>query len=321
MDAGFGGGDGAIADHGAIRHPHLARQDHAIAEAGAAGDAHLGRQGTAPAGDHAMADVNKIVDLGAGADAGFAHGRAIEGAAAAHLHAVLEHHQAGLGHLAPAAGGGYEAKALRADHGPGVHNAIAAESAAGVQHGVGMQLAARLHDHVPIQHHGRMQDAVIADAAASPHHHMGPEVDVAAKPGRGMDHGRGVDPRFGTHPGIESLKRLGEAQARIVQRHPGEIALGGLLLQRCRIFTSGWDQDGGSPTGGQRCGQGVAFLQKTELGRTGCIKGLGAAQVRIITQVSGGGVAHLAEEAEQAAETHSPVSRSGRIVGPALSRW
>ena len=75
-----------------------------------------------------MADVHQVVDLAAGADAGFAHRGAIDGAAAAHLHAVFQHHQTGLGHLAPTVGGGHEAKALTTHHGIGVHHAAAAQT-------------------------------------------------------------------------------------------------------------------------------------------------------------------------------------------------
>ena len=59
-----------------------------------------------------MADLNQIVDLGAGADAGLPHRRSIDGAGAAHFHLVLQHHPAGLRHLAPTLGRGHKTKAL-----------------------------------------------------------------------------------------------------------------------------------------------------------------------------------------------------------------
>ena len=124
MDAGFGGGDGPIADHSAVGYPHLAGQDHPMAEFGAACNAHLGGQGAAFAGGYPMADLHQVVDFGACADPGFAHRWAIDGGAAAHLHRLFQHHQPRLGHFSPSLGRGNKAKTLAAHHRVGMHHAL-----------------------------------------------------------------------------------------------------------------------------------------------------------------------------------------------------
>ena len=140
MDAGFRGGDGAIADAGPVGHPHLARQNHPVAQNRTAGDSHLGRQGTAAAQLYTMAHMHQVVDLAALPKAGLPHGGPIDHRAAAHLHCVFQHDPAGLGHLAPAAGGGHKTKTLRTNHRSGVDDTTAPEAATRVQHRIGMDL-------------------------------------------------------------------------------------------------------------------------------------------------------------------------------------
>ena len=57
-----------------------------------------------------MADLHKVVDLGAGTNAGLPDGRTINGGAATHLNAVFKNHLAGLRHFSPALGRRHEAE-------------------------------------------------------------------------------------------------------------------------------------------------------------------------------------------------------------------
>ena len=300
MDARFRRGNRPIADRGPVGHPHLAGQDHAIPELGAAGDAHLGRQGATAAGHHPMADVHQVVDLGAGADAGFAHRGAVDRAAAAHLHALFQHHQAGLGHLAPAAGGGHKAKALRAHHGVGVNDAARGQPAAGMQHGAGVELTALTHLHIAVDHHAGMEDRASPDAAARRHHPMGADMDAGADGGAGLNHGAGVDAGGRPLAGVEGVEGLGKGQARIAEGHPGQALGCGLLLQ-LRILG---DQQGAGTAAGQGRRQGMARFEKTQLAHGCLVQGRGAREFGVARQVPGGGLLQLPQLDEQVAEAH-----------------
>ena len=60
------------------RHADLSRQRDVVADRGAAGDADLRDQQRVPADVHAVADLNEVVDFGAGLNPRFADGRPID---------------------------------------------------------------------------------------------------------------------------------------------------------------------------------------------------------------------------------------------------
>jgi hypothetical protein len=54
----------------------------------------MGGHGTAFAYGAVMGNVDQIVQLGVGTDAGFPHGGAIDGTVTAHLHLIFQYHDA-----------------------------------------------------------------------------------------------------------------------------------------------------------------------------------------------------------------------------------
>ena len=255
--------------------------------------------------------MHQVVDLGAGADARFPHRRAIDRGAATHLDAVLQHHLAGLGHLAPTTGGGHETEPLRSDHRTGMHHTAPAQPAARLQHGMGMHLTALGELHVVIEHDPRMEDAAVADHGGGTHHGVSTHMHAGADPGGGIDHRGGMDAGLRTDAGMESVEGFGEGEPGILQGHPGQAPLRGLLLQG---FVAG-EEHGGSPRFGQGGGEAAAALQEAELALAGQVDRLGTVDLRIGAQMAGGCRVHRAEVAEQAAEAHGP-GAGGRIVGP-----
>ena len=71
MDPTLGAGNRPITDHRPIGDANLPRKDHTISKLGPTGDAHLGREGASTTHGHAMANLDKIVDLAAGTNPGF----------------------------------------------------------------------------------------------------------------------------------------------------------------------------------------------------------------------------------------------------------
>jgi hypothetical protein len=95
--------------------------------------------------------------------------------------------------------------------------------------------------------------------------------------------------------------------ARIGQGDPGQSPGAGLLLQDQGLLALGGDQHGAGAAGRQGGRQGIAGFQKAQLSGRSLIQGVGTLDLRIVGQVSGGGLSHFAEAAEQCAETHAPV--------------
>merc|ERR1712091_509987 len=89
VDPTFRTCDRPVAHNSSISDANLPGQNHPMTKLGATGDANLRRQSTTAPSGHPMANLHKVVDFGAGTDACFAHGRAIDCAATAHLHSVL----------------------------------------------------------------------------------------------------------------------------------------------------------------------------------------------------------------------------------------
>ena len=178
-----------------------------------------------------MAHLHQIVDLGAGADAGFTHRWAIDGAAAAHFHQIFQHHLAGLGHLAPAAGRGHKTKALRSHHGIGIHDAALAQAAAWVQHGIGVDGATCAQLHIGVEHSPGMQGAAGADHHIGSDHDPRANVHTSSDLSAGIHHGGGMDSGCWFGFWVELLEGLSKSKPRVFEGHPGDAKVGGLLLQ------------------------------------------------------------------------------------------
>ena len=172
-----------------------------------------------------MTDLHKVVDLGAGTNAGLPNGRAIDGGAATHLNAVFNNHLAGLRHFSPSFRRRHEAKALGADNGIGVHHTATSETAAGMEHGIGVQLAAITHHHVVVDHYPGMNDAVGTKTAsltdADPRAHR----RAWAHHSPFIDHRRGVNLRQGPAAGMQLIEGFSKSQARISEDRKGDATL------------------------------------------------------------------------------------------------
>ena len=100
-DAALGGGDGAVADGAVAGDADLAGKDDVLADGGGAGEADLGAEEGVFADRRAVADLDEVVDFGAGVDAGFADGGAVDGGVGLDFDVVFEDGRAGLEDLVP----------------------------------------------------------------------------------------------------------------------------------------------------------------------------------------------------------------------------
>src|SRR5580658_6763490 len=89
--------------------------DAVIAETRAARETDLAHDQAMPAYRHVVGDLDKVVDLGALADDGWAERAAIDGGVGANLHVIVNYDVAGLEHFAVAALVKYIAVTIRAD--------------------------------------------------------------------------------------------------------------------------------------------------------------------------------------------------------------
>src|SRR5581483_323176 len=153
----------AVSDRDVIYHADLPGQDHAVAEGGAACNAHLRDQQAGTAHAHVMADMDQIVQLGAGADNRRARLGAINAAVGADLDVVADLDRAQLRHLLERGADRNIAEAVRADHAARVKNAALADSYAPIQDDVGVE------------------DGLVPDGAAVPDVDAGPERDTVAE--------------------------------------------------------------------------------------------------------------------------------------------
>ena len=208
-----------------------------------------------------MADLHKVVDLGAGTNAGLTDGRAINGGAATHLNAVFKNHLAGLRHFSPALRRRHEAESLRADNGIGVHHTATPETAAGVEHGIGVQLAAITHHHVVVDHHPGVNDAVGTKTASLPDADPRAHRCAGAHHSPFIDHRRRVNLRQGPAAGMQLIEGFSKGQTRIREDRKGDATLRSQINQ---ILLVG-QQQGTHAAGAQGRGEGVALLQKAEL--------------------------------------------------------
>ena len=157
-----------------------------------------------------------------------------------------------------------------------------------MEHGVGMDLAALAQGHLVVEDDAGMEGAAAGHDAAGADHHMGSHMGLGRHAGAGVDHGAGMDPRRSGCGGMEGGESLGEAEAGVLQGHPGDAPRTGQLLQ----LVVERQEQGGSRGGGEGGGQGVAGLQEGELADTGAIEGFAAADLRVVREVTGTALLH-----------------------------
>ena len=102
-DAALGGDDGAVANGEVTGSADLAGENAAIANLGRSGEANLAAKHGVGADMRSMTDDDKVVELGAVADAGFADGGTIDASVGLDLDVVFKNRGARLLHLVPGA--------------------------------------------------------------------------------------------------------------------------------------------------------------------------------------------------------------------------
>ena len=111
-DAGLGRGDRAVAHSAVAGHADLTGEDDVAADGGGAGEAYLGAEEGVLADGGAVADLDKVVDLGSSANAGLAEGGSVDAGVGLDLDVVFEDGGAGLGDFVPSGGGLGKAEAV-----------------------------------------------------------------------------------------------------------------------------------------------------------------------------------------------------------------
>lgn len=181
-----------------------------------------------------------------------------------------------------------------------MHDAALAETGAGMEHGVGMNLATPAEVHIVQQDHPGMKHAAFRHHAARTDHPVGPHMGVSRQLGVRTDHCRGMHARRGPSSGEEGVEGLGEGEARLGHRGPGQAPGSGQILQ----LGIGKEQHRGGGGGVQAGGRGVAWLKEAELTDPSPLQGFRSHKVGIGGQVPGTGLIHRGKLAEQTAEAH-----------------
>src|ERR1019366_8131195 len=152
--------DDAGADVSVLAEAHLAAEDGAIFDETGAGDSRLRGDDDVVAQDAVVRDVDEVVDLGAGANAGLAKSSAVDGGVGPDLDVVLDSQCALLGKGEILAGGrvAYVTEAGRSQHGTSLDKNAVADNGAGVNGDVGQDGA------VVAQDDAFAEDGVGADA-------------------------------------------------------------------------------------------------------------------------------------------------------------
>ena len=141
-----------------------------------------------------MADLDKVVDLDAGADAGFSHAGAIDGGVGLNFDGVFENSGAGLHDLVPDAGVVLgEAEAVAADDCPILEHDMVTDAAVLADDGVGVGEEIVPDGDVGIDHDVRQQGRVVADGYAFADDGEGSDVGVFADDRSRVNDGGSVD--------------------------------------------------------------------------------------------------------------------------------
>src|ERR1700722_10622959 len=163
-----------------------------------------------------MADLDEVVDFGAGVDAGFADRGAVDAGVSLDLHIVFDDCGTGLEDLVPGAVGlASEAEAVSSDDGSVLQDDVVAQAAVLADDGVGMGeevvsgLGMRVEDNVG------QDDGVVADRDVIANYGVGPNVGVIADAGAGGDCGGGVDAGGVVRRTIEELDGEGEGEVGV----------------------------------------------------------------------------------------------------------
>ena len=143
-DAALRSDNDAIADDGVTDDADLARENDVAAHGARTGETDLGAEQCVFADDGAVADLDEVVDLRPGTDAGLADGGAVDAGVGLDFDVVVENGGAGLEDLVPGAAFmtravlAGEAEAVRPDDGAVLQQDIIAEAAVFAYDGVGV---------------------------------------------------------------------------------------------------------------------------------------------------------------------------------------
>jgi hypothetical protein len=121
-----------------IRHANLTGQSHSVAHSNAAGDTHERHEDAVLADPAVVSDVNKIVDLGAGADHRLAGFGAIDSSIRADLYVITDLDYTDVRQLDVLVIPAGIAKSVCAYDCPGMYDDPIAEGTARVDHDVGI---------------------------------------------------------------------------------------------------------------------------------------------------------------------------------------
>ena len=130
-DAGLGGGDGAIANGAVAGDADLAGEDDVATDGSGAGEADLRAEEGVFAHSGSVAYLDKIIDFGSAADAGFTDGGAVNAGVGLDFDVVFKDGRSGLEDLVPGRGfaGFGEAEAVGADDGTVLEGHVVPEDA------------------------------------------------------------------------------------------------------------------------------------------------------------------------------------------------
>ena len=169
-----------------------------------------------------MADLDEVVDLGAGVDAGFADGGAVDAGVGLDFDVVFEDDRAGLEDLVPGAVGlAGEAEAVGADDGAVLQDDVVAEVAVLADDGVGVGEEVIAGAGVGVEDDVGEDGGVVADGDVVADDGVGADVGVGSDAGGGGDGGGGVDAGRVGGGLVEELDGEGEGEVGVFDAEGG----------------------------------------------------------------------------------------------------
>lgn len=216
MEARLGNGDDPIADVAVAGDADLAGEDDVVTDMGGTGEADLGAQQGVFTDGGAVAYLDEVIDLGAGANAGGADAGAIDTGVGLDLDPVAQNSGAGLGNLVPAPLFIFsEAEAVGADDGAILQHHIVANPAVFAHNGVRVREEAIADVHTGVNDNVGEEDRVGTNDGFFADDNIGADMRASTNFRAGMHDGRGMNAGGPDRRLIENLDRLRESEIGI----------------------------------------------------------------------------------------------------------
>ena len=217
-------------------HAHLPGQDDVVADVRGAGQPHLRAEQAVPTYGRGVAHLHEIVDFGAAADAGFAHGGPVKAGVGLDFDVVFHYHRAGLDDLVVAAVVlASEAVAVAADYSAVLQHHAVAQLAVLAHHRVRVGGEVVADARAAVDGDEAVQAAAVADFHFVVNETVGTDGRVFSDLRLWRDDGGGVHPTIERRRLVEEFERAGK----------GVVGVGGAQGGHGQLLQIAGDDDGG----------------------------------------------------------------------------